>query len=851
MWKRFSTIAILGVFVFLLYLVFDKVAAFDYKDVLEKTKAVPGTSLMTAVAFTALGYLSMSGYDWMGQRFVKRVVSWPKTLLVSFYSYALGLNVGVSWLSCSAVRFKMYQSWGYKPGEIAKLITFASISFWIGLACLSGVALSFSSFSFNGAYPIPDALVKPIGMVVCLASVLYLFACYKCDGKLNVRGRTFELPTFYSGLGQIGLAGIDLLFASLALFVLIPDQELSFFAFLTVYCLAFFGGLLSNAPGGIGVFETIFILFLPTQLPKNDLLAALVVYRAVYFLLPLGVACLLFAVMEGRSILGKMGDRLGSAQTWLSAIAPRGLSALVFAGGATLLVTGSLPVVAGETESLRNLIPLPVVEISHFVGSLIGLGMLFLAYAIKRKLDSAYYLSLIGLGLAAPVSLLRGDGLLVFGLLLGMALIMAPCRRYFYRKSSLLNLSLKEGNVLAILLTVTSAIYLGFVAFEYDAIVSVNWWEFELDDQMPRFLRVSLAVALVGGFLAALQLIRSPRVSVGERYEDCSEEVADLLQESDVAATKLALLGDKRIFFNSERTAFIMFTVKGRTWISMGDPVGEVGACHELIKDFKELCDEYCGVPIFYQTSKEYLHNYVDLGLKPVKVGEVARVRLSGFTLQGSRRQSMRSRLRRVEKKGCVFEVLSQKDALLNMPRLRKVSDEWLKSKNVKEKGFSLGYFEERYLSNFRFGVVRMDGEIVAFANLWETGTRSEVSIDLMRYTSKAPPSVMEFLFVKIIEWAEAEGYVWFDLRVAPLSGIDASQSAPVWYKAFDLAFNHGGSFYNFRGLRDYKQRFDPTWDSTYIASPGGWRLPRATAELTWAVSARPKENTSIEMGCN
>ena len=693
--------------------------------------------------------------------------------------------------------------------------------------------------------------MRPVGFAIVVAALGYLALCRFSRGEISFKGKIISVPSLRSGVAQIGLAGVDLLLASAALYVLIPDGDLSFTAFLSVYCLAFFGGLLSNAPGGIGVFETVFLMLLPTSLPNNDLLAILVVYRAVYFLLPLAVACLLFAGLEGRSCLGRYSGKLSSAQSWLSSIAPRTLSALVFVGGVVLLVTGSLPTVGETAGTIQSWLPLPVIEISHFVGSLIGLVLLFLAYAIKRKLDSAYYLSLVSLGVAAPMSLMRGDGVIVFAVLAGMAVVLAPCKRYFYRKSSLLNLRMSQGSVLAILLTVTSAIYVGFVVFEYEAIGAIEWWSFGGETEVPRFMRVSFGVALVGGLWAAVKILGSPKVEVGEDFDACHNEVVTILEKSDVAASKLALLGDKRFFFNEDRTAFIMFTVRGRTWISMGDPVGDRSACSDLVGEFKELCDEYSGIPVFYQTSKEYLHDYVDLGLKPVKVGEVASVRLSEFSLEGSRRQSMRSRLRRVEKKGGIFEVLSQKDALLNMPRLRAISDEWLGSKKVKEKGFSLGYFDESYLSNFRIAVVRSGEKIVAFANLWETQGHSEISIDLMRYTSEAPPSVMEYLFVQIIQWAKEEGYERFDLRVAPLSGINSSQSAPVWYKAFDLVFNHGNSFYNFRGLRDYKQRFDPEWVPTYVASPGGRKMPRATAELTLAVSSRPKLRSSCSVGLN
>lgn len=840
-WTKWLSLVALGVFVFLLYLVFDKLSNFEYKDVIKTVKRMPPYASALAIVFTFLSYAVMSGYDWIGQRYVGRTVSFAKTSLVSFYSYALGLNVGVSWLSSSAVRFRMYQGWGFQPAEIGKLIAFASVSFWVGLAALSGVALCFSNLSFQGEYPIPDYLVKPVGGIICLMTLAYLAACFFCKGEVKIWDKTFSFPSLKVGISQFVLAAADLLFASAALYVLIPDPDLGFVMFLGVYCLAFFGGLLSNAPGGIGVFETVFVLFLPTNASANEMLACLVVYRAIYFLLPLLTACILFAVLEGKGLLGKLSGRLSAAQACLTVIAPRALSAMIFVSGAILLVTGSLPAPAGHVNWIRHIMPLPVLEITYMMGSLLGLGLLFLAFAIKQRLDSAYYLTLTAVAMAVPISILRGDGFFTFAALVAIGAVFAPCRRFFYRKSSLLNLPMNQGSILAILLTVTSAIYIGLIAFQYHAHGTMSWWEFEFAGDKPRFQRVSFAIAVLSGSLALFKLIRAPQAQIGESFDTCKEKVEAVLKKSSLAYANLALMGDKRFVFSDDDSAFIMFTIKGRTWVAMGDPVGDCpDACQGLVKEFKDLCDEYSGIPVFYQTSKDYLHNYVDLGLKPVKVGELARVRLEDFSLEGSKRQSMRSRLKRVAKKGCSFEILSQKDALLSMSRLREISDEWLASKNAKEKGFSLGYFDERYLSNFRFAVVKKEGEIVAFANLWETHGKTEMSIDLMRYTDDAPPSTMEYLFVEIIKWARDQEYQFFDMRIAPLSGIDSGQSAPVWNKLFDLLFTHGGRFYNFKGLRTYKERFNPEWSPMYIASPGGFKLPRATAELTWAVSSRP-----------
>ncbi len=846
--KRLMTLGVVLLVVGLMYLLYHNLSKFDYRSILDTVKSYSPVSLALAVAFTALSYALMGGYDWLGQIYIGKRQNWKRTLLVAFYSYVLSLNVGLSIVSSSAVRYKMYQGWGYKPREIAKLIVFASVSFWLGLVVLAGVALCATDVSFDGAYPIPDVLVKPLGALMVLLGVAYVVACRFSHRGLSIRGKTLSLPGWKSGVGQIGITIADTIAAATALYFLIPDENLSFFAFTSIFCIAFFGGLVSSTPGGIGVFETVFLLFLPTQADSNELMAALVVYRAIYFLLPLLVACSLFGVLEGKSMAGKAGPQMKKAQGWLSVIAPRVFSALIFVGGLTLLFAGSLPSESMHNEWLREIMPIALIELSHFAGSLLGLALLFLAYGIKRKIDSSYYLTLIALCVGAPLSLLRGDGIAAFAVLLLMAAVLAPCRRYFYRRSSLLDLNMETGSILAVILAVASSIYVGVFVYHQGSYHEQSWWQFEFDGEKSRFLRTSFGIALLGLLFALYKLVHTARPDAGESFAVKRELVERILAKSSVAASNLALMGDKRFFFNEQETAFIMFRISGRTWVSMGDPVGEPSAFKDLIAAFRELAASYGGQPVFYQASKDHLFNYVDVGLRPVKVGEIARVRLRDFTLEGSKRQSMRSRLKRVVKKGCSFEVLSQGEAILEMETLRTISDEWLAAKKAKEKGFSLGYFDESYLANFRIAVVRLEGEIVAFTNIWETQSRQELSIDLMRYSQAAPPSVMEYLFVELIQWAKAEGFQFFDLRVAPLSGISIGNAVPFAHKLLHLVFNHGENFYGFRGIRSYKDRFDPEWEPIYVASPGNWRLPFVTADVTRVVSSRPKK-TRAEHG--
>lgn len=166
------------------------------------------------------------------------------------------------------------------------------------------------------------------------------------------------------------------------------------------------------------------------------------------------------------------------------------------------------------------------------------------------------------------------------------------------------------------------------------------------------------------------------------------------------------------------------------------------------------------------------------------------------------------------------------------MDRLASVSNDWLASKSAAEKGFSLGFFDADYLTHFPVAVVERGGNIVAFASLWPGPGKVELSLDLMRYAHDAPREVMESLFVHVMLWARNEGYQRFSLGMAPLSGFEQSPVAPFWNRLGAFLYDHGGSLYNFQGLRAYKEKFDPVWEPRYLVYPGGLKLPRILADI-------------------
>jgi len=136
---------------------------------------------------------------------------------------------------------------------------------------------------------------------------------------------------------------------------------------------------------------------------------------------------------------------------------------------------------------------------------------------------------------------------------------------------------------------------------------------------------------------------------------------------------------------------------------------------------------------------------------------------------------------------------------------------------------------------------VRRDGEVVAFANIWATANRDELSIDLMRHATAMPYGTMDFLFVGLMLWAKAQQFRYFSLGVAPLAGIEARRLAPVWAKAGGFLYRHGEALYGFEGLRSYKDKFSPAWTPRYIAGPAGVGMARALFDLQRLVGGGSK----------
>ena len=827
-----------GLFALALWVLYHQLKAYHISEIIRHLREIPAPHLLLALSLTALSYFVMTGYDALALHYIKRPLSYSRIALASFISYAFSNNIGFGMLAGGSVRYRLYSAWGLSVLEITKVVAFCTLTLWLGFLTLGGLVFLFEPVSIPAIFHLPFVSARPLGAVFLLLVGVYILITLSRKKPLKIKDWTFPLPSYKVITMQVSIAFWDWTLAGSVLYALLPpSSRLTFMGFLGIYLLAQVAGLVSQVPGGLGVFETVIILLLSGRLPASEIIGPLLIYRGMYYILPLLTSAVLLALQEAfqrKEAFHRLAQVFGR---WASVLVPQVLSVTTFVGGAILLFSGATPAVNWRLAWLKDFVPLPVIEISHFLGSLAGVGLLLLARGLQRRIDAAYLLTAVLLGAGILFSLLKGldyEEAIALSVMLGALL---PCHRYFYRKGSLISERFRPGWMAAIIVVLLCSTWLGFFSYKHVEYSSDLWWRFELKGNAPRFLRAIVgAVAVLVTFVVA-RLLRPVQPKTATTAQDDLNNAAHIVPTSHRAYANLALLGDKTFLFSRSRNSFIMYGIQGRSWIAMGDPVGEDNELPELLWQFREMCDQYDGWSVFYEVSHEKLHLYLDLGLNLLKLGEEARVPLEGFSLEGSARKGLRYTHRKLEKEGCRFEVVPPEDIPPLLSELRSISDAWLEEKNTREKGFSLGFFDEKYLKNFPAGVIRKGDKVIAFANIWLGAEKEELSIDLMRYAPGAPDGVMEYLFIQLMLWGHQEGYRWFSLGMAPLSGLEDHDLAPLWHRLGDLIYRYGEHFYNLQGLRQYKEKFNPEWTPKYLASPGGLALPRILANIASLIS--------------
>ena len=821
-----------------LWLLHHELAAYRLADIRRSLQAVPTSQLLTALGLTVASYVLLTGYDTLALRYLGRPLPYGRTALASFLGYVFSHNLGLSVLGGAMPRSRLYSSWGLSAVDIATLVGFVGLTFWLGVLSIGGVALVVEPRVLGAALRLPPSLCFGLGVTFVAVTVAYLALAAVRREPLRIRTFALPVPPFPVAVAQVALSVVDWCVAAAVLYSLLPSAlHLTYGHFLGVFVLAQIAGFISHVPGGLGVFESVMLVAVPHERSGAALVAALLAYRVIYYLLPLAAATLLLAGYEVATRRARWQPMVRAAGRWVPAVVPSMLAVTTFGSGLVLLFVGATPVGRGRLTALQQVVPLSFLELSHFLGSLVGIALLLVASGLQRRIDAAYHAAVVLLGLGAVFALLKGVHYEAAVVLLFTLATLVPCRGEFRRHGSLLHDRLSPGWTVAVATAIGTMTWLVFFAYRHVQYGHELWWQFSFGAQASRAMRASVGVVAFV-FAVALARILGPARPRRTPLDAAGEQTMQaIVRASPEVRAWFALLGDKSFLMSPDGRAFIMYAVQGRSWVALGDPVGPADAWEPLLWHFVELCDRYGGEPVFYEARASALPAYVDMGLVPLKFGEEARVRLADFSLEGPESKQCRQTLRRMEREGLTFEVLPPTAVDDLLPQLQAVSDAWLRDKRTREKSFSLGRFDAAYLRNFPLVVLRRDHEVMAFANLLCGADHYEVSPDLMRHVAQAPHGVMDMIFLHTMQWAKAQGYEWFNLGMAPLSGLEQHALAPLWHRLGSFVYGYGEHFYNFQGLRQYKEKFNPQWEPRYLVAPGGLVLVRVLADVGALVS--------------
>ena len=742
----------------------------------------------------------------------------------------------------SAIRFRLYVSVGISAIDVATVTAFCSLSLGLGLATVLGVSLLVTPEHVAHILHLnPNWSLLLGGLLLCTVAAYALWACL-ARGTLEIRGWALRAPGAAIALPQLLLSVLDLSLSSAVLWWLLPPSaHVPFVTFVGVYAAAVIAGIVSHVPGGIGVFEAVILYTLP-NVPTDALVGSLLAYRAVYYVVPLVFGTLLFGSKELAAQRGRLAWAQELAGIYIAPVVPQIAGALTFMAGALLLFSGATPGVEERLAFLDQVLPLAILEASHLAGSIVGLGLLVLARALFRRVQAAYHISVWLLVAGIFASLLKGldfEEACLLALVLGVLMLG---RRAFYRPTAILSEPFTPVWVVSIVGVIVMAVWIGVISYRHIGYSDQLWWTFALHGNAPRMLRATLAVIVLGTAYILLNMLRPARPEPAVAGAEELARARPLIAASELTLSNAALSGDKRLLFSDAGDAFVMYQIAGHSWVALGDPVGAAAGAEELVWRLREISDHHGGQTVFYQVCGERLGLYVDLGLAALKIGEEARVALDSFSIEGSERADLRQAHKRAQRDGAQFEVIPPEGVDALMPVLQKISDSWLTSKSTGEKRFSVGAFSPEYLRQFPVAVVSTQGVPVAFANLWTTDTKAELSVDLMRFDPQAPRGAMDYLFIELMLWGRAQGYRWFNLGMAPLSGLEAHPLAPAWHRVGNFIFRHGEHFYNFEGLRRYKMKFDPVWEPRYLVARGGIALPRVLVDVSVLIAGGMKE---------
>lgn len=777
--------------------------------------------------FGIIAVSPMMLYDYILTKELGKKISVGKLIENSWTINSLNNLIGFAGIVDVGLRYS-YFSEKEKEGKTMQSISKVMPYFMSGLSLLSLLSV-FSIFLSH-----KNDTLKPYSFVLIIASlILPILLILSTRKNMDYFGNLSGKKMFALILTSL----LDWSFVSIFFFYVgkTLGYNISLINILPLYFISICIGMVSMIPGSLGSFDLMMIGgLLHLSINHNESASWLLLFRIFYYIVPFFIGLILFL----KSMGGQINDKFSGIPKKLSRLIKQSVSHFMSNFfGFFLMATAILPDQIHSIPIIGKMDPIHGQLLFQFPSFLLGSLFFLLGRLLKRRSQFALgfaailsFISLVYINLG-EVSVFSSIYLVLFVILVFLRREDLDRRSFFYPvEDRLKDIGYIAGSFIITFFLMyissenTGHESLGYIIFHgrtgYDTSLKVHFFNIFLN----RFFHLFIYLAIIALFYIVVEsFARDRHFSFGEKFDKARFETFLKNFNNTNLNASLAFLNDKLLYYyieNEKDLVAFQFALEDGKAIVMGDPIGPKEYFPKAINEFIKEAESKNLIPLFYEIGQELTLLLHELGYEFMKFGETAKVNLTEFGLVGKSGRKFRAVINRGENSGYSFKIMSPPFSKEFMDELENISNDWLSGRE--EKGFSLGFFDRDYLSLAPVAcVLDKSGKVQAFANFLVCNTKTESSIDLMRYDPQTERNgIMDYLFVQIFLYLKENDVVYFDLGIAPLSNVGQNDHSFVEEKLAFLVYTFATRFYSFGGLRKYKEKFSPSWEARYLSYP-------------------------------
>ena len=777
--------------------------------------------------FGIIAVSPMMLYDYILTKELGKKISVGKLIENSWTINSLNNLIGFAGIVDVGLRYS-YFSEKEKEGKTMQSISKVMPYFMSGLSLLSLLSV-FSIFLSH-----KNDTLKPYSFVLIIASlILPILLILSTRKNMDYFGNLSGKKMFALILTSL----LDWSFVSIFFFYVgkTLGYDISLINILPLYFISICIGMVSMIPGSLGSFDLMMIGgLLHLSINHNEAASWLLLFRIFYYIVPFFIGLVLFL----KSMGGQINDKFSGIPKKLSKLIKQSVSHFMSNFfGFFLMATAILPDQIHSIPIIGKMDPIHGQLLFQFPSFLLGSLFFLLGRMLKRRSQFALgfaailsFISLVYINLG-EVSVFSSIYLILFIILVFLRREDLDRRSFFYPvEDRLKDIGYIAGSFIITFFLMyissenTGHESLGYIIFHgrtgYGTSLKVHFFNIFLN----RFFHLFIYLAIIALFYIVVEsFARDRHFSFGEKFDKFRFETFLKNFNNTNLNASLAFLDDKLLYYyieNEKDLVAFQFALEDGKVIVMGDPIGPKEYFPKAINEFIKEAESKNLIPLFYEIGQELTLLLHELGYEFMKFGETAKVNLTEFGLVGKSGRKFRAVINRGENSGYSFKIMSPPFSKEFMNELENISNDWLSGRE--EKGFSLGFFDRDYLSLAPVAcVLDKSGKVQAFANFLVCNTKTESSIDLMRYDPLTERNgIMDYLFVQIFLYLKENDVVYFDLGMAPLSNVGQNDHSFVEEKLAFLVYTFATRFYSFGGLRKYKEKFSPSWEARYLSYP-------------------------------